>query len=642
MDQKRNQELALLPRFDTTKTRFRRFNLDSSQFCVDLSDGNDNLDARPITKPSDCAQCFTFRPNFVTSNATMTDPLPSFDLRLTPDWLKEPEPANRYADYEGDESQDRHQRGRRERRDERPRRSSAPNDRSRREPSERRAVTNNRPVQAATQRSGEGGGPKPPRSDRPRFQRREDQAARPEVEPAPVQIDFLPEERSFSKIIQQIKQGHVAYPLFGLARMFLERPERHRVRVRSLDNHTMVYQFGDHGPVAMDPAALERSAFNEKKDEFYETQIIEKEPIKGNFTSVARCTLTGKILGPTNYHAFQPALRALYEQRFSRRMSFDDYRRAIEITSEAQIVEQWKEEARKAVTFRTRDQENPVVFDNLAGVEQHFRTHHLPGLIRPCLATELSGETARHLPDRGIIAAIRKARDRENRFPAQIAGALRHGLNHAGLHVFKHKKRILYISTVRPQLFDPNQASVSSSLSAILSAIKSYPKISRKQLAEKVLNKLTGEHSADEASPEYQQAKTALATDLIWLAKAGHVIEFADGTLDLPLPPKPAESGRGSTHPSAQQSLETEKAGHSSDDESESAPLKAEEIQTCPEGGLSPAVAEVRASGISGEDPVVHTESAHESTDQEVALRPSLDPPDGSELVEAVREPLET
>src|ERR1700737_2867578 len=94
--------------------------------------------------------------------------------------------------------------------------------------------------------------------------------------------------------------------------------------------------------------------------------------------------------------------------------------------------------------------ENPVVFENPAAVEQHFRTHYLPGLIRPCLATELSGETTRHLPDRGIVAAIRKARDRENRFPAQMAGALRHGLNHAGLQVFKHKKRILYISTEPP------------------------------------------------------------------------------------------------------------------------------------------------------------------------------------------------
>src|SRR6266481_1823979 len=469
----------------------------------------------------------------------MTDPIPSLELRLTPDWLKESEPANRYADYEGDDSPDRQHRGRRERRDDRPRRPSPPTERHRREQTERKPVAGNRPVQSQ-QRPVENRS-LPQRGERPRFQRREEQAVRPEVEAAPVQIDFLPEERAFAKIIQQIKQGHVAYPLFGLARMFLERPERHRIRVRSLDNHTMIYQFGDYGPVAMDPVALERNAFSEKKDEYYETEIIEKEPIKGSFSSVARCTLTGKLLGPTNYHAFQPTLRALYEQRFNRRMSFDDYRRTIEITSNPQIVEQWKEEARKAITFRTKDQQDPVIFENPAAVEQHFRTHYLPSLVRPCLAAELSGETARHLPDRGIIAAIRKARDRENRFPAQIAGALRHGLNQAGLHVFKHKKRILYISTVRPQLFDSNQASLSPGLAAILAALHSYPRITRKQLAEKVLAKLLGEKSRDPSSSEYVQGKTNLASDLLWLAKAGHVIDFSDGTLDLPLSPKAPE-----------------------------------------------------------------------------------------------------
>jgi hypothetical protein len=568
----------------------------------------------------------------------MTDPLPSLDLRLTPDWLKESEPGNRYADYAGDDPQDRHHRGRRDRRDDRPRRPNPPNDRPRRAPSDRAPAASTKSPQVPAPRAAEGSGAKPFRSDRERFQRREEQALRPEAEPAPVQIDFLPEERAFSKIIQQIKQGHTAYPLFGLARMFLERPERHRIRVRSLDNHTMIYQFGDDGPVAMEPGALERSAFTEKKEEFYATQIIEKEPIKGNFTSVARCTLSGKLLGPTNYHAFQPALRTLYEERFSRRMSFDDYRRAIEISSDPQLVEQWKEEARKSVTFQTKDPENPVVLDNLAAVEQHFRINYLPSLVRRCLAAELSGDAARHLPDRGIISSIRKARDRENRFPAQIAGALRHGLNQAGLHVFKHKKRILYISTVRPQAFEANQASISTGLSAILSTIKSYPKISRKQLAEKALAKLIGEKSTDESSEEYQRAKTTLATDLIWLAKAGHVIEFADGTLDLPLPPRSVETAKGGAHPSSNQNLEGEEADDSPDEESSTAQLETEEMPAESESELTSAAKEERASGIAQEE----RDSNAESTIPDVALEPSLQlPAEPQELLHAEQETLE-
>jgi hypothetical protein len=476
----------------------------------------------------------------------MADPLPSLDLRLTPDWLKESESVNRYADY-ADEDPGGH-RGRRERRDDRPRRPNQ--NRQRRDggpgPGRRETGGPNRsgPQQRPARPQGQTSRDTSAGSSQERFadaRRGRDEPIQDQVEPAAVQVDFLPEERAFSKVIQQIKQGHAAYPLFGLARMFLERPERHRVRIRSLNDAVMLYQLGDDGPIAMESAALERIAFNEKKDDFYTSEIVEKEPIKGNFTSVARCGLSGRLLGPTNYHTFQKVIRSLYEQRFSRRMSFEEYRRSIEITSDPELVNQWKEEARKVVTYTTKDEENPAAFENVAAMEQHFRAYHLDKLIKPCLAAEVSGDVARHLPDRSIIAAIRRARERENRFPAQMAGALRHGLNQAGLHVFKHKKRILYISTIRPQLFDPNQAKVSAGLEAILASLRSYPRITRKQLAEKVLKRLLGEKSADENSPEFLQARNSLPTDLLWLAKAGHVIEFADGTLDLPLPPKAVE-----------------------------------------------------------------------------------------------------
>jgi hypothetical protein len=493
----------------------------------------------------------------------MADPLPSLDLRLTPDWLKESEAANRYADYADEEPESRGHRDRRARRDERPRRPGQNRQRreagpGRRESGPNRPASQQRPArpQSPSGRESAIGSHSDRPTDGPR--RGRDEPVQEQVEPAAVQIDFLPEERAFSKVIQQIKQGHAAYPLFGLARMFLERPERHRVRIRSLNDSVMIYQLGDDGPVAMEIQALERIAFNEKKDDFYTSEIVEKEPIKGNFTSVARCGLSGRLLGPTSYHTFQKVIRSLYEQRFSRRMSFEEYRRSIEITSDPEAVNQWKEEARKVVTYLTKDQENPVGFESLAAMEQHFRANHLQKLIRACLAAEISGDVARHLPDRSIVASIRRARERENRFPAQMAGALRHGLNQAGLHVFKHKKRILYISTVRPQLFDPNQAKVSAGLEAILAALRSYPRITRKQLAEKVLKRLLGEKSSDENSPEFQQAKNSLPTDLLWLAKAGHVIEFADGTLDLPLPPKAVEKPAGSPEAATGDVLEQE------------------------------------------------------------------------------------
>jgi hypothetical protein len=510
----------------------------------------------------------------------MADPISSFDLRLTPDWLKESEKENRYADYEGEE------RGSQRGRDSRPRRGGG-SDRQRRDQREPRSPSP-RPTRPTGQRSRDAlSSQMPPRTEERSRPRRDEPRPTPpeEVEPAAIQVDFLPEERAFTKVIQQIKQGHTAFPLFGLARMFLERPERHRLRLRSLDNSKMLYQLGDYGPVALEGVALERIAFSEKRDEFYATEMVEKEPIKGNFTSVARCTLSGRVLGPTNYHTFQKTLRSLYDQRFSRRMSFEEYRRTIEITTDPTIVNQWKEDARKVMTFRTRDGDPPLTFENLSALEQHFRENYFSKVINPCLAAEIYGDHVRHLPDRSVVAAIRKARDRENRFPAQMAGALRHGLNQAGLHVFKHKKRILYISTVRPQLFDPNQASLSPGLAAILAALRSYPRITRKQLAEKVLVKLLGEKSHDASSSEYAQARTNLASDLLWLAKAGHVIEFSDGTLDLPLSPKPPEQKGPTESISATAPVSTDSA--ISDEESDLVKAEHEtlaEQEPAPEG----------------------------------------------------------
>jgi len=74
----------------------------------------------------------------------------------------------------------------------------------------------------------------------------------------------------------------------------------------------------------VDREFLERNAFRFAQRDFYQVNVVESDPIKGSFSNVARCRLSGTLLGPTNHHAYQPQLRSLYEQRFSRRMSFHD------------------------------------------------------------------------------------------------------------------------------------------------------------------------------------------------------------------------------------------------------------------------------------------------------------------------------
>src|SRR5258708_38991177 len=104
----------------------------------------------------------------------MADPISSFDLRFTPDWLKESESENRYADYEGEV-----QEGRRER-DSRPRRGGG-SDRQRRDQREQRSP-GPRPSRPGCQRSRDPASTQrpPPVEDRTRPRRKEPPATPPE------------------------------------------------------------------------------------------------------------------------------------------------------------------------------------------------------------------------------------------------------------------------------------------------------------------------------------------------------------------------------------------------------------------------------------------------------------------------------
>jgi hypothetical protein len=345
-----------------------------------------------------------------------------------------------------------------------------------------------------------------------------------------------------------VKGSSRAYPLFSTGRLFLERPERHRVRVVSGDPAVLLFQVGD-GPVTFDRAAVERNAFRQMKDQYYKEETTLGEPLKGNYTNVARLRGSGVLLGPTNYHSYQPTLRKIYEERYSRRMPFQEFtQKEIEVVTDEQTINDWREQARSTTNFTTTQEAEPVTFKSAFDAEQHFKKTYLPTVVKSGVSLECSGPASRAIPDRGIAAALRDSWEKERGFPAQIVNHLRPYLLEAGLHFFKHRKRVLYISAIKPARLTPGQ-DMSANLTAIMSAVEAHPKLTRRDLATKIL----GEHHE---APELLEQKASLARDLHYLVHAGHVIEFHDGTLDLPLPPggnapqQPSQPGK--SHPAKQ------------------------------------------------------------------------------------------
>ena len=335
----------------------------------------------------------------------------------------------------------------------------------------------------------------------------------------------MPHPGAFESVAAQIKAESLAYSLFALARLFLQKPERYDVHLAAKPESPL-FQLGENGAIAADRQFLENNAFRFAQKDFYKIDITQSEPIKGNFTSVARDRLSGTLLGPTNHHAYQPRLRSLYEQRFSRRMSFADYQRQIEIVSDPALVEQWKEEARTVTTFTTLREETPATFANAAEAERNFRQTYLDGLVRTMEQITIDGVTSRTLGDRALRRLIEDAWSAQNRSPSQMMQELANGFAKPGCTFFGIAKECSSSRRCGCARLRTRKRVCRPQVRAILEAVGANPRINRKDLAEKLL--------VDLASEEAEARKLALASDLRWLISEGYVIEFNDGSLDLP------------------------------------------------------------------------------------------------------------
>jgi hypothetical protein len=461
----------------------------------------------------------------------MSDTPLELDLKFLPAWLKETPAPNRYADFVGEEP--------RRERDDRRGPGRAPS-RGPRPPQGDRDRGPRRDDRGGGRPPGPGGRQgKPGGFGSPRGQRdeRDFRAQRPPEPQAPrvpvVKVEILPEPAAAAGIARQIKSSARACGVFRVANMFMDRFDRFRVRVTALDPAAVLYQIGE-GPLSFDRSAVESGAFKANFDQHYVTEIVQGEAPKGNYTSVARERLSGALLGPSSHHGYQIALRKLYEERYARRMSFQDFTRNIDNVTDPAAVEQWKQQASSATTFKTKvaEGEEPIVFKTEQEAEEHFRKTHLPALVKSGNSLEVGGAIAGSLLDKSIGFTVRDAVEREREVPVQMVNALRPYFNEAGLQLFKWNRKILYASGIRPQRHPAGQT-FSEGISAILTAVGEHPGMKRPHLAARLLGTLPAD-ATEEVQQEFNAKLAALAADLHYLVQLGYVVEFQNGCMELP------------------------------------------------------------------------------------------------------------
>lgn len=406
-----------------------------------------------------------------------------------------------------------------------------------------------------------GGGERPDfrRGDRPEGRRFDPRERRDLPPPLPeIELNLRPEDKGVESLARQIKMTGRAYPLFDIAQMILQKPERHTVEFSVKKNAEgkpvqplFVCALDDTLWLSEDEAA--GHVLRKHFATFYQTERTATEPPKGKYTFVAQCGMSGIILGPPNHHDYQNALRKLHAERFSR-MPFDVYKSRVKIVRDEEVVKKWVDDQSWKTDFVCLNLPEAVRLDSMEAVEKHFRETHKDNIIKPVDIHRLGGAAARALRCPELVRLVRSVWEDQRRFPLQIATVLSQQFAGHGLQFFKVNKTLTHVSVARPHFLDMTETPVSEGVKRIVDFISANLKCNRRKLVEALAPSAApalvetlaagGQPALQAESAQPTPEQTAVIADLHWLIHQGHVIEFANGILEtakkpLPKPPKP-------------------------------------------------------------------------------------------------------
>ena len=441
------------------------------------------------------------------------DLLPLDELNIVPDWLKA---APKSYDQHAGESADRprRDRGDRDRRPPRPRPEGggAPSSRPPR-------PQGDRPPRRESDGPRRDGGPRREGG----FPRRDDRRPSAPVEhrppqPAPLDIAFFPEEKGLAAMIETMKHSPRAYALFDVAKLILNKPERHVLKISRKPAATdgtrapLFLALADDNVFQTQDEAL-RHVFRRHGDKVCRQEKKPCDPPKGNYTSVNRCGMTGEIFGPSNHHDYQSIIVRFHQRRL-RHVHFEEFKSRIQTVKDEAAVKQWIESRSFVTEYQCALCAEPKPLASREELEKHVAAEHLAALVTSAPEVQISGVASRAQSWGALAEAVRLAWVNEWRFPLRTAQTLSDRLRPEGFHFFKHRKGATYVSHIRPKRIESLDG-LSDQIQKIITFLRSHPDSVRKQLADNL--QIT--------DPD------RLLADLHWLIQEGSVVEFSDGRL---------------------------------------------------------------------------------------------------------------
>ena len=342
-------------------------------------------------------------------------------------------------------------------------------------------------------------GPRKP-FDGPRKPRFED---RPK--PLQAEVKILPETKALGTIIRKLQQDTHAYKLKDLAYFFLDNPSSVLLKV-TMKDETKFHQCKACGFASTKEEDVVDHILNAHLGDYYEAKEIDCEPPKGNFNCVAKCGLSGVLLGPPNVHEFNATVKEMIRTRYPN-MSEAEYRSHIEMVRDAEAIEQWRQGAVKKTVYVAKGAEEGAETYTREQAEGLFRRTILASLLDQPKNLMITAEVAAKSPVRPLQWAARDAVEAERRAPYNMCFALRGAFHHRKMKFFRANdaRGPEFVTNVEYKEFDAAHAI--PELAKIATFIAENPCQPKAVIA-----------------PDAESEK-----HLNWLVTTGHVVAFTNG-----------------------------------------------------------------------------------------------------------------
>jgi hypothetical protein len=394
-------------------------------------------------------------------------------------------------------------------------------------------------------------------------------------------------------MMEAMKQTQRAYALFDIAKLVLNKPERHLVKfaghAASDGSRPPLFLVTPGENVFLRQDEAVRFVLRHHADAIFREKKTPIDPPKGNFTFVNRCSLTGVWLGPPNYHEYQGRLVRHHQQRL-RHIPFDEFKSRIQTVRDPEAVKAWLDSMSVKSEYECILDAEPKAFATRDELEKHFVETHLAQFITSAPEVRISGTASRQLENPALLETVRLAWMQERKFPLKTANEMRGKLRHEGFHFFKDPKGVTYIGRVKPQRFE-SIAHLTDQIQKIIVYLRGHFGGTRKQLiahfvprpapatpastpvpdlaapppapvqTETPAPASAPVHTEDQvvaSAPVTEQGTPVISVppvpseedrvlaDLHWLIQDGYVVEFSNGRLwalaDKPPQPPPAPS----------------------------------------------------------------------------------------------------